>query len=612
MKSLVRVAVSLLISVVLFAGFAFIAFSGLFDYIESRFYDERIENLEREYVKRAADVIDIFHQDNIDRFQGILGNNVLLSAFSPNQSREEIAEISNLFDLLTIDLSGFTGVRFLDTQGFIHFSTFDIDYQATTGLVRQYRRFFGEADDTERNRSLVSGENRAKVLTNGIDGNFIYRLPVRDISGPDEGIALFYVAAQSLSVALVQNGVLDVGAKYSLIDGEGILLKYQSGILSAFETQIGEMWVLGEGIGEFRRIAQIDSSIQLLVYAERSSLGGTIGSVINEEQLALGTGLKILLLASFFLTTFLIVFLLFSIRQDKVLVLSDRIKRFQITFLKEYVGKRDEINWDVWKRDLGSRREEVRKNIKKGLGRIKDHTSVDTLIEKSWEEILNVIGTRVESSQAPQLDAKNLEDVIRRVVGDKSLMRAVGTEAARSAVLPASPIRTQVHAEVQNRSVVGAAEDVEELEEVGAAEDVEELEEGGAAEDVEELEEVGAAEDVEELEEVGAAEDVEELEEVGAAEDVEELEEVGAAEDVEELEELGVRQFENTFEVGPDDSLDSLPEIKRPQEKWELITEDEYQRHHNGGEDLILPEVEELINSVDEEDDRVADLEELG
>ena len=89
-------------------------------------------------------------------------------------------------------------------------------------------------------------------------------------------------------------------------------------------------------------------------------MSGKVGTIINESRLDFSLGLKILLLAAFFLTTFLIVFLLLSIRQDRVLVLSERIKRFQIEFLKGYVDKREEINWDVWKRDLNSRKEEIR------------------------------------------------------------------------------------------------------------------------------------------------------------------------------------------------------------------------------------------------------------
>ena len=96
MKSLVRFALSLLISVVLFAAFAFIAFSGLFDYIESRFYDERIEALEREYVTEALGVIDSFHKENLNRFGLILRNEAIVSVYQANRSREQIGTTRNM------------------------------------------------------------------------------------------------------------------------------------------------------------------------------------------------------------------------------------------------------------------------------------------------------------------------------------------------------------------------------------------------------------------------------------------------------------------------------------------------------------------------------------
>ena len=45
--------------------------------------------------------------------------------------------------------------------------------------------------------------------------------------------------------------------------------------------------------------------------------------------------MKWILLASFFVTAYLLAFLLFNIRPDRMTVLSDRIKRFQINLLED-------------------------------------------------------------------------------------------------------------------------------------------------------------------------------------------------------------------------------------------------------------------------------------
>ncbi|MBT3272574.1 MAG: hypothetical protein HN368_05435, partial [Spirochaetales bacterium] len=533
MKSLVRIALSLLISVVLFAAFAFIAFSGLFDYIESSFYDERIENLERLYVDEAISTIETYHSGNIQRYTKILQDPALQGVFYSNFSREQQAVITNYFSVLSSEFSGFVGVRIIDQDGSIHFSTFSDDYILSNQLIREYVRILPDNPGFQLGELSPFRNNTPKVLVNAEAGNFIYKLPHGDTTGSTKGTALFYTTSQGLSTSLVQQSILDVGGKYALVQGNGILLRYQAGSVPVLEQQIIDLWNAGTGIGEFQRVAETENGTQLLVYSASSEIAGIVGSIVNEDKLSLSLGLKILLLASFFLTAFLIVFLLLSIRQDRVLVLSDRIKKFQITFLREYIDKRDEINWDVWKRDLGGRKEEVRGNIKKGIGRIKGDKAeeIDLLIDKSWEEILDVIGTKIETEPVPQLEVKNLEDVIRKVVSDGSLLKAVSTEAAKSAppVVESPPQRIKQPVK---------ADDFEEVEELDEAEAVDDLEDIGEAESLEEigeaedLEEIGKAEEVEGLEDVEA---VEELEEIGEAEEVEELDEAEAVDDLEEI-----------------------------------------------------------------------------
>ncbi|MBN1686852.1 MAG: hypothetical protein JW852_09375, partial [Spirochaetales bacterium] len=430
MKSLVRFALSLLITVVLFALFTFIAFSGLFDYIESRFYDERVETLERQYVQAAVTVLDDFHEENLNRFRRLLQNSAVASIYNANQSREQISVTRNTFELLNIDYSDFIGARFIDGDGFIHFSTFPEDIQSSTDLAREYKRLLPAEGEFSLGDLLANESDPEGLLIDANRGLFVYKL--RFLSGT----ALFYVSTRGLAPALVQGNVLDIGARYSLIHDQGILLRLESGIVTDLEERVRELWENEKGIAEFQPVAETESEVQLIVYAEVSPLSGKVGTIINEDRLEFTLGLKILLLASFFLTAFLIVFLLLSIRQDRMLVLSERIKRFQIEFLKGYVAKREEINWDLWKRDLGSRKEEIRKNIRKGIGKLKDDRvkEVDALIDKSWDEILDVIGARIEAAPSQQLEVRNLEDVIRRVVSDKSLLSAVRGEAAKSAI----------------------------------------------------------------------------------------------------------------------------------------------------------------------------------
>ena len=122
----------------------------------------------------------------------------------------------------------------------------------------------------------------------------------------------------------------------------------------------------------------------------------------------------------YLLTSFLLVFLLLNVRQDSVLVLSDRIKRFQIQLIQEYLESKDEIDWRRWQVELEQRREDVSREIKKGIGnsRGKRGEEIDHLIDSSWDEILTVLGQRTVETRSAPLDIARLEAVIQRAFGN--------------------------------------------------------------------------------------------------------------------------------------------------------------------------------------------------
>ena len=78
---------------------------------------------------------------------------------------------------------------------------------------------------------------------------------------------------------------------------------------------------------------------------------------------------------------YLVVFLILNLRQDSMVVIRERVKRFQISLLEEFYERKEEVDWDRWTRELDQRREEVRREMKKGIGRAvrkKEEANIDS------------------------------------------------------------------------------------------------------------------------------------------------------------------------------------------------------------------------------------------
>ncbi|ORC38233.1 hypothetical protein B4O97_00305 [Marispirochaeta aestuarii] len=90
-----RIAISLLITILLFTVFVFLAFSGLFSYIERTFYNNRVSaNIQSDLTQKAA-AIQEFHENQIDRFVEIFSDPLFWQVYRNNVSRELIEKTTD-------------------------------------------------------------------------------------------------------------------------------------------------------------------------------------------------------------------------------------------------------------------------------------------------------------------------------------------------------------------------------------------------------------------------------------------------------------------------------------------------------------------------------------
>jgi hypothetical protein len=503
-----KTILSLIVSVVFFAAFSLLAFTGLFDLVETRFYNPRIvKSLDRE-VEEFAQTINEQLNDLRDRFGETLESAAVKRSFLPNQEAEDIFERSRIYGLLLNSLPGLRTVRFVDAGGSrIHFSTLADDVLVQTGSSLSYRSY-RDCPGVLPYRDVETAERQpSRIVFDSSEGQLVFSFPFTDSLDVYRGSALFTFSTRAVTERLIRQGQIGVGEELALVNSpNGFLLGLPSVEAGNLKQEAAAAW--REGITLF--MPDNTEAEPLALVSAKSEMGFFVGRLVQEDVLVLPPVMRFILLASFFLTTFLLIFLLLNLRQDSVTVIRTRLKQLQVSLMRQYYETKGDVDWKYWRRELERRREDIRLEVKRGLPRDKNR-DIDALIDRSWDELIAFTG-----GHSP---AEFDEERLRALIG-KMLREGAPEESGQ----------------------FGEPEEPEELEELAAEEEAEELVEDLTAEDAE-------PEEAEGLEPV----DAEELEEVEVLEEIDVKNELFPGETI-----VTPEVFENGDDVEPAEELESL------------------------------------------------------
>ena len=550
-----KATVSLLASTLLAAGFAALAYSGLFSVIETRFFDERVKRSVDSSVQAMSETADAYHALNAGRFSGILGNDYVRRSFLPNQSAQDAFDRTRTFGLLAEETPGLLGVRFVDLDGKrIHFSTFPGDTVRSESLRIVYRNY-GEAGD-EPYADIESPEG-SKGIVSALPGRraFAYRFPFMDGFGVYRGSAVFYVAFSGFLERLIQDGRIALGDDVVAVGSQGVLAGAPAWGGDELVSRVASIWASGPN-AEPVVVGSSEASGSFLLFTARGE-AGLVGRLVPSSWFVMPESFRWLLLTAFFITVYLALFLVLNLRQDRFAALASRIKRFQIELLEEYLERKGDMDVERWKGELEARRGETRERIRKSAGSLarKRSSDVDALIDKSWDEIIAVMTSRGERPGG--VDMARFEALLKEALSKGSFVIGAATpDAPRLGAAAPSHVAAA-------RDEPASIEDVEELAELEDAEEVQ------AAEEAEDIEELDEADGVEELESIEGAEEIAEAAEPEAAMPVEDVEELTELEEAEEAAE----EAAEVAEPASAEDAEELPELEEAEEKDSAVTE---------------------------------------
>jgi hypothetical protein len=411
-----KIAVSLLVCVLLFAGVCVFMFTSLFNAVEARFYDRTILNGLKGDLASYTDIIGSYLDELQSRFSNILNESAVRNSFWINRSRVDIYERDRIFASLGVSLPALQRARFIDSAGNrILYSTNPSDRIFTDTGEAAYKNYREVSGYIPFDRQLLSGENARRIAFDEENESVIFYYPFYDSADIRRGEALFTVSARALGERLAGSARVNLTDDISVISNpDGVLLGISQYEAALLKDAIASIWATDGGAPARIRAPQADA---LAILSAKTKQGIFVGLVVPEELFLFPDSLKALLAVSIFITLFVIFFLIINAKQDPVAIVQSRLKELQVSLMHEYYQLMGDMDWAVWRRELEQRRDDVKNELCRGIkmkkgGDIEGY--INSFFNRSWDGLLAAIGSR--TGMITTFDEAKLEAILSRVL----------------------------------------------------------------------------------------------------------------------------------------------------------------------------------------------------
>ena len=540
-----KVALSTLFSVALFGAFVFVTKTDFVPEIEKRFYTQSKVQQKQAYLENVTNSLDLYIQNVLNRLEdkekGYLQSAAVSSYLSQNPAESDTVERRNITEKLFYDYPALKGIRFIDKNGVnLHFSTYDrTDILKQVGIKKYYKNYPDIVDEyKEIDIKKIFSEKTVpakKVYFDEVKNRVLFVLPVNWLENVYAGCFVFYFDVSVIEDVLLEQAVFDFTDNLKIVSDE----KYNGGFVvgvpedekSIFTESIKNNWfgknnstpvLANQNISKI--VTQKDGTSWVIMNS-KDSKNYRISLLEKTSFFELSKEFIYLIYFAIYISLFLVIFLLFSLKRDSIYVLQKKIRKIQFGIIKEYLKNQEKIEWKNVAQQLKARNDEITKEIRKSLGRKRKYKSkdIEETLQKSWNEVIDVIssyspdalGTVSANSLtssyptgiSPNANSSVTIEQIRQVMED--LLKSTTLNVAAT-----SPVKVQT---VKNAvAPVAVAEEVEEISDIDEVESLEE---------VENIEEIEDAEPLEELDEEAPLEVIEIADTIEELEDVEEIEE---------------------------------------------------------------------------------------
>ncbi|MDR2784370.1 MAG: hypothetical protein LBB83_00485 [Treponema sp.] len=373
MTLLKKAALSLVLAILLFAGFAALAYTSLFGIIETRFYNPSVSRAALKEAERDREVIQSYFAELDKSFAGFIGEQALRRSFLPNRNEDDIPERDRLSALLGEKQAGLRSIRFIDGDGSrIHYSTLKEDV-LEEGNPPVYRNYEASPGNVPYESLDVFKKGESRLILDGRGNRIIFSYPFFDALDLYRGIAVFTLSSSSLSGVLVDSGRLRIGEDAVILeDPPGVVLGLPPAGGNASVYREAEIRKQARNYHKNGGLSRLDSggpggeNAPLVLVSSQTNDGIFTGRIMSEKPFVFSFSMKTVLLLLFFLTSFLTIFLLFNVRADPMTVVHARLRAIRNAIVEECRNRKNSpLPLRSW--ELEQRREDLRQEIKRTL-----------------------------------------------------------------------------------------------------------------------------------------------------------------------------------------------------------------------------------------------------
>jgi len=630
-----KIAFSLLVTLLLFAGFILTVKTSVFEELETRFYAQSKIQKNVERLDTLSESTNTYINNVLYLIDSYMKSESVRSFYLQNPSEKDVNERRRLTEELFKSIPSLSGLRIVDKNGRnVHFSTFDeSDVLKQSGITKFYKYYNDIQRDTDELQfeviAKLSSESENRVLFDEKNNRLILSVPFFWLDGLYSGLGLFYLDVRNIERALGVQGALEIGETITLFSDEQMTGKFVMNVPVKIRSELGselkKLWAAKKtsdsplNVKYPEKLLEMEDGRFWVCLSDSGHGLVTFAGLYTSDMFEITKEMEFVIYIALFVTIFLLLFLFFSLFTEPLSKMKKRIKKLQYSLISDFIESKDKIEWNNAVSQLRNSRADMSAQIMKGF-RVrskKKRRELSEYLDASWNEIISVMEDR----------GKNAADVVQAASGAQNAAPAAAPATAQGTVDQAMIVEMrrmmekvlfEVRAAKASSAVLpvaaapAPADDIEELED---AEEVEEIEELDDAEEIEDAEEVEELEDAEEVEELDDAEEIEEIEEAEEVEEIEEAEEVEELDDADEVEEL-----DDAEEIAEPESPVSVAEFV-PHSNIEIVNENpalaetlglglfKKEIEHEHTVDYSLPDFR--VYDLDSEDDIEEDSQEL-
>lgn len=403
---------------------AFVVFAALFYFafftvtakrLRLFFYDRQALSSQLASLGEASSLMDQFHINTVQNFENLLDKPSFRSLFdlSSDYIKGDAQRRTALTRLITRHELSLYGLRiYSDNDKSFVFTSMETDAE---------KGHFSFAD-LNRQKEMVKPARLEQMRVTSATSTFkvyfgvspaghnviLYALPVYSPHNVLIGTAYAYVNPSSLYAYMLSQGVFVSAQTSQFIRGRGIVFNVStadfamlSSALTKFysgQYKAGQLWAVGDSLHYKNGL--------YLIFLKDSKLG-RVGKVLSGDTLLLSMPLQLTLYGVLSAVVFTLLFLIFNIHENKDERLRNRIRRFQLSFLQDYLKTKGNLDWRSWENELKMRKKVVvdqfTRDVKGKLG-VHQQAELEGLIENTWDGLVELISQR----------QKPLEDQTRR------------------------------------------------------------------------------------------------------------------------------------------------------------------------------------------------------